>query len=168
MRTLLTTFLLVASVLPAKAQTATTTNICARTEAVQNEILRLLSRNGLGSFDCAAVDATVMAGATGRLDLTGYRLTSLKAGDFDGLDSLGELFLHGNQLTTLPAGVFDDLGSLGFLTLSNNQLTTLPEDLFAGLSSLRNLWLNENQLTTLPEELFDGLDSLRHLLLHGN
>ena len=71
-------------------------------------------------------------------------------------------------MTTLPAGVFDELGSLGLLTLRNNQLTTLPVGIFDGLSSLVNLGLSNNQLMTLPDGIFDGLENLEYLGLGYN
>ena len=103
-----------------------------------------------------------------RLDLNDKSITSLKAGDFDGLSALQAINLTDNQLSTLPVDVFSGLSSLVGLALDNNQLTSLPENLFSGLSSLRNLYLNQNQLTALPENLFSGLSSLEQINLHTN
>ena len=44
-------------------------------------------------------------------------ITTLKAGDFDGLSNLNGLDLQHNQLTTLPAGLFADLTSIETLLL---------------------------------------------------
>ena len=157
MRTLLT--LLALAVLPAKAQTATTTDICDRTPQVRDAILKTLETDY-----CAAVD---LAGVS-NLFLYKKQLTSLKTDDFDGLSSLRSLSLDKNQLTTLPDGVFDGLDNLQRLRLDKNQLTTLPVGVFGELRSLQGLELNENQLTALPEGLFDGLSSLEFLDLTNN
>ena len=148
---------LAGALLPAKAQTA---NICDRTPEVRDEILYKVS-----SSDCAAVN---LASVTETLDLSESGLTSLKAGDFDGLDSLGFLKLSNNQLKTLPVGLFDELGSLWRLDLDNNQLTMLPAGVFDELANLDSLLLSHNQLTTLPKGLFDGLDNLEYLGLQEN
>ena len=95
-------------------------------------------------------------------------ITSLKAGDFDGLTSLTTLSLSNNQLGTLPEGLFEGLTSLTLLDLASNQLDTLPVDIFDGLTSLATLNLWGNLLTTLPEGLFDGLTSLTTLNLGNN
>ena len=64
---------LLAVVLPAQAQT--TTDICDRTPQVRNAIMHML-----GYDDCSAVDLAEL-----NRFLTVEGLTSLKAGDFDGL-----------------------------------------------------------------------------------
>ena len=78
------------------------------------------------------------------LDLNDKSITSLKAGDFNGLSSLRTLYLNDNQLTSLPSNLFSGLITLKDLYLNNNQLTSLPVDLFAGLSSLRQINLHTN------------------------
>ena len=103
-----------------------------------------------------------------RLDLSDKSITSLKAGDFDGLSSLRTLYLNDNQLTSLPSNLFSGLTTLRDLYLNNNQLTSLPVDLFAGLSSLRQINLHTNQLTSLPVGIFSGLSSLTQLFLRNN
>ena len=102
------------------------------------------------------------------LALDSWNITSLKAGDFDGLTSLTTLSLSNNQLGTLPAGIFNGLTSLTSLDLSSNQLSALPADIFDGLTSLATLNLWSNPLNTLPEGLFEGLTSLTTLNLGYN
>ena len=80
--------LIAAPTLPAKAQTATTTNICDRTPVVRDAILWKVQ-----GTNCAAVD---LASVTGKLYLRRAKLTTLPAGVFDGLDNLESLSL-GNQ-----------------------------------------------------------------------
>ena len=93
------------------------------------------------------------------LSLNDKNITSLKTGDFHGLN-LGNLYLENNQLTMLPEDIFDGLPSLVNLQLEGNQLTALPEGVFDELSSLKTLNLTGNQLVTLPEEIFNRLDLL--------
>ena len=102
------------------------------------------------------------------LVLSSKNITSLKAGDFDGLTSLTTLSLYDDQLATLPEGIFDGLTSLTTLSLYDDQLATLPEGIFDGLTSLTTLSLYGNQLATLPAGVFDGLTPLTTLSLWGN
>ena len=102
------------------------------------------------------------------LDLKNKGVSTLKAGDFDGLSALTELRLQENQLTTLPANIFSDLSSLSVIYLNNNQLANLPPTVFTGLTSLTNLYMNVNQLATLPQNVFTGLSSLRQINMHTN
>ncbi|MCY4580012.1 MAG: leucine-rich repeat domain-containing protein, partial [Chloroflexi bacterium] len=58
-------------------------------------------------------------------------ITTLKAGDFDGLSNLNGLDLQHNQLTTLPAGLFADLTSIETLLLDyavDPRLCEQPQD----------------------------------------
>ena len=130
--------------LPVRAEV---TDICDRTPQVRDAIMKMLGYEG-----CAAVDLAEL-----NRFLTVEGLTSLNAGDFNGLTNLRTLNLQGNQLTTLPAGVFDELANLVTLNLQENRLTTLPAGAFDGLGSLKTLRLHNNRLATLPVELFDGV-----------
>lgn len=85
-------------------------------------------------------------------------ITTLQAGDFDGLVNLQVLELISNRLRTLPDSIFEDLTELRFLFLSGNSLTTLPDGI-ASLANLISLALDSNSLTALP----DGIASLTNL-----
>ena len=95
-------------------------------------------------------------------------ITTLKAGDFDGLTALTTLDLAENQLSTLPEGIFDDLTALTLLELHDNHFSTLPADIFDELTKLRELYLYNNHFSTLPAGTFDGLSWLDQLFLQGN
>ena len=127
---------------PAHAQTG----ICGRTAAVQTVILSWI----VGVTDCANVTNAHLVGITDTLDLQFRGITTLAAGDFDGLTALTKLWLASNALTTLPAGVFDDLTSLTMLTLNDNSLATLPAGVFQPLTSLTTLDLHRNTRFFLP------------------
>ena len=152
------------------AQAQTIVNICDRTDAVEAGLLAAISETN----DCAAVTDTMLAGITGTLNLgrsnfdTSITITSLKAGDFDGLTGLTTLAVHNQGLTTLPEGIFNDLTALTDLQLNGNKLTTLPEGIFNDLTALTDLRLGSNNLTTLPEGVFNGLTALATLYLDSN
>ena len=145
------------------APIVTVSPIINRTSQVRDAIVAALP--GVNS----ANDVTKAHLSTIRfIDLRNKGISTLNAGDFDGLTALTELRLHENQLRTFPVNIFSDLSSLRTLYLSNNQLTTLPPGAFNGLTAMTNLYLNNNQLTTLPQNLFSGLSSLRQINLHSN
>ena len=135
---------------PAIAQNSV--SICSRTQQVQTAILAELP----DVSDCALVTSTNLAGIT-MLNLGYQSITTLQAGDFDGLSSLQMLDLGGSQLSTLSGGVFDGLSALGWLDLRHNKLSALPDGVFDGLSNLQVLDLGHNFLSTLPDGVFDGL-----------
>ena len=100
--------------------------ICGRTKAVRDEIVRMIP----GVRHCRDVTDTHLAAISGDvhsnpMNLFRKGLSSLKAGDFDGLTNLRRLRMDRNSLTTLPAGIFDDLKGLMTLDLDYNRLTTL-------------------------------------------
>ena len=143
--------------------------ICGRTKAVRDEIVRKIS----GVSSCANVTDEHLAAIVGNassnnLNLSNKGLSSLKAGDFDGLTNLKRLRLDGNSLTTLPAGIFDDLARLWVLDLDSNQLTTLRPGVFDSLTKLRILYLNDNNLSSLPDGVFKNNLELATLWLHGS
>ena len=88
---------------------AQTTGICDRTQQVQDEILRQLS----AVSDCAAVT---------ELSLEDKSITSLKAGDFDGLTAVWKINLNFNQLGALPANLFSGLTSLTWLEVQERRV----------------------------------------------
>ncbi len=138
--------------------------LCDRTPAVRAAIM------DKGSYvaDCTDFTATHLSDITGDLILENYGLRAVKAGDFDGLTSLGGLNLSHNQLTELPEDLFDDLTSLTWLQLNNNRLTELREDEFSDLTKLERLYLGHNRLTALPGGLIDDNSVLHTLILADN
>ena len=139
-------------------------NICDRTAVVMDAIISRISATN----DCSEVTSTQLAAITGTLNLSSKNISSLKAGDFDGLISLNTLDLSRNDLTALPAGIFDELISLASLLLWNNDFFTLPDDIFDELTSLTKLELDARHLSTLPADIFDELSSLTGLLCWVN
>ena len=139
------------------------TPISERTPQVRDAIVAAVA----GVNSAADVTEAHLAAITS-VFLLRDNITTLKAGDFDGLTALTSLDLSENQLSTLPEGIFDGLAKLRTLQLHNNQLSTLPQDIFDGLTKLRELQLHNNQLSTLSADVFEGLSGLDELFLQGN
>ncbi|MDE0687246.1 MAG: cadherin domain-containing protein [Candidatus Poribacteria bacterium] len=102
------------------------------------------------------------------LNLSEQNITTLKAGDFDGLSSLDSLALYKNRLRSLPADLFSGMSALSRLDLGSNDLSSLPADVFSELSSLSWLSLSFNKLNGLPAGIFSGPSSLNTLNLSYN
>ena len=149
--------------LPSTAE-AQITPVCDRTVQVRDEIVDEVS----GVSACANVTAAHLAAITSLFSLQTEGITSLRAGDFDGLTALTTLNLQGNSLSSLPAGVFENLTALTRLELNHNSLSELPAGVFDELTALTILYLRNNSLSGLPEGVFDGLTALTHLRLENN
>ncbi len=143
--------------------TVVVTPVCDRTPQIRAAIIAAVP----GVTDCADVTETHLA-AIPTLNVSSQGITTLKAGDFDGLTTLITLNLNANRLSTLPAGVFDELTALTTLNLRHNQMMTLPADVFDELTALTNLNLNRNQISELRAEVFDKLTALTVLYLDNN
>ena len=139
------------------------TPVCDRTPQVRDAIVAAVS----GISSCGDVTEAHLS-ATTVLDLQRKGITALKAGDFDGLNSLIRLWLRYNELSTLPVDIFDGLTSLTTLYLNSNKLTSFPSGIFDGLTELRDLHLSDNGLTSLPGGIFGGLTELKLIWLRDN
>ena len=139
------------------------TPVCDRTPQVRDAIVALVP----GVDDCKDVTAAHLS-LIKNLNLSEQNITTLKAGDFDGLSSLDSLALYKNRLRSLPAGLFSDLSALSKLDLGSNDLSSLSADLFSDLSSLSWLSLSFNKLGSLPTGIFSGVSSLNTLNLSYN
>ena len=147
------------------SQLATHKGVCDRTPAVISAITK--AAGFADSGHCEKV-SDPMLDQIGALFMYREGLTSLKAGDFEGLSNLTLLNLELNELAELPKGVFAGLSRLETLTLSRNRLVGLPDGLFAGLTNLRWLNLQNNSIRELPEGLLAGLTKLDELYLANN
>ena len=91
--------------------------VCGRTQLVSDKLVELA-----GADDCASVTASDLAAIT-TLDLDSTGLTSLQAGDFEGLSSLVNLRLRDNALSldSFPGGLFKSLPpSIRYIDVSGN------------------------------------------------
>ena len=139
------------------------TPVCDRTPQVRDAIVSIVP----GVSDCEDVTKSHLALIT-NLNLSDQNITTLKAGDFDGLSSLRILTLYKNTLSSLPVDIFSGLSSLNRMDIGSNQLSSLPVGIFSGLSSLNRLNLSYNSLSSLPADIFSGLSSLGSLSLSSN
>ena len=163
------------------------TPVSDRTPQVRDTIVALVP----GVDSANDVTAAHLALIT-NLNLSDQSITTLKAGDFDGLSSLRSLSLAKNTLSSLPAGIFSGLSAMSSLDLRSNTLSSLPDGVFSGLSSmgrlnlsynsleslsantfsqlsaLTGLDLGNNQLSSLPADIFSGLSSMNWLSLSSN
>ena len=147
------------------SQLAIHKGVCDRTPAVISAITK--AAGFADSGHCERV-SDPMLDQIGALFMYQEGLTSLKAGDFEGLSNLTLLNLELNELAELPKGVFAGLSRLEALTLSRNRLVGLPDGLFAGLTNLRSLNLQNNSIRDLPVGVLAGLTKLDKLYLANN
>ena len=134
------------------------TGVCGRTDEVRDALV-----SASPATACADVTDLHLSDILS-LDLSGQSITSLSAGDFDGLHVLDTLDLSRNGLASLPSGLFDELFLLRVLRLEDNQLTALPLAIFDELYLLEELTLNGNELTALPNGMFDDLSRFKGVL----
>ncbi len=175
---------------PVRSQeTGPTLAVCDRTSQVREAILARLS----GVDDCAEVTAANLRRINGEINLHDKGITSLKSGDFSGMNRLEFLRLSKNGLSTLPAGVFDGLSAVRELSLETNDLTSLPDGAFRGLTgplwikldnnefsafpgaalddlgpNLTGLYLGYNDIASLPADAFEDFEQLRTINLENN
>ncbi len=139
------------------------TPVSDRTQQVRDTIVALVpgvdSANDVTSAHLALINS---------LNLSDQSITTLKAGDFDGLSSLRSLSLAKNTLRTLPADIFSGLPALVQLDLGSNQLSSLPANIFSGLSAMTRLNLSYNNLDSLSENIFSEMSALTGLDLGNN
>ena len=141
-------------------------NFIHRTPQVRDAIVAAVpgvsSANNVTAAHLAAITSLDIPGRVGN------RITSLKAGDFDGLTALINLNLEFNNLRSLPSGIFDELTALETLILRGNRFTSLPSGIFDELTALKTLLLEYNALRSLPSDIFDELTALERLDLNNN
>ena len=146
------------------ASGADTVNLCTRTLAVANEIIRHLNDsdvlsgvsptpNPLSLSPCTSPNDTrsvsitnltnlVVTSPTNTFNLSpdrtrpeSDRLTVLDWDDFAYLTNVSHIDLGGNELETLPIRLFQGL-PLRWLDISNNNITSLHPDTFAGVAAV--------------------------------
>ena len=136
--------------------------ISSRTPAVRDAIV--FASDLSTADDITALHLANIAG----LDLYSESISSLSAGDFNGLAGLKTLDLSYNYLRSVPSGIFDDLVALQELQLEYNLLTNLPAGVFENTPKLRRLHLQYNELMSLQSDIFHNTPELRHLNLSSN
>ena len=164
----------------ARSLTGTATvNLCTRTLAVANEIIRLLKDDTFADGVAGPVpaDITSLSDCTAATDTQSVTINNLR--DYAATTQANPLNLSPGRsdpasarLTSLDLNDFAYLPNAAHFNLSGNSLTTLPPRIFQGIL-LRWLDLSDNALTTLPADLFAGIGTVtatsgNMLLLNGN
>ncbi|XP_078606371.1 uncharacterized protein LOC144879032 isoform X2 [Branchiostoma floridae x Branchiostoma japonicum] len=91
------------------------------------------------------------------LCLNNNQIDVIRSLTFVGLPNLETLYLQNNNIGVVEPGSFQDLQELNTLNLAHNKLTTLHRDTFATSYTLNVLLLEHNQITTLSYDIFDSL-----------
>ena len=165
--------------IPSQQTTITDTDLCTRTQLVQEAILSKIA----STDSCEDATKALLAGITGVLDLSNTGLGSLRVGDLTGLSGVTRLAIGGDQATDndtadsnelgiLRSGVFNDLSAVITLVIRNlRNLTTIESGAFSGLTSVKILAMSGNGITNagLPDDVFMPLaETLTRLDLQNN
>ena len=127
-----------------------------RTQQVRDAIVATARVNSIDNVTAAHLAAITT------LDIRQKSITSLKAGDFNGLTSLTALYLDFNSISDISA--LDDLTSLTTLSLQNNSISDISA--LDDLTSLTTLSLQNNSISDIST--LDDLTSLTDLYLSSN
>ena len=158
-----------------RGQTGTqTVNLCTRTLAVANEIIRLLKDDTFadGVTGPVPADITGLGTCTSSTDTQLVSIDNLR--DYAATTASNTLNLSPDRtspasakLTTLDWHDFAYLVNASHIDLSGNALTSVPPRLFQGVR-LRWLDLSYNELVSLPADLFAGLGAIPGTARTGN
>ena len=146
-------------------------SICHRTEqvrmAIQKEVsvLRLVSGKE-GEVRCYAIRPSELRQIE-YLQIVEKDITTMKRGDFAGLDALKILDLEGNRITKLDASVFSDLNALQYLILARNPLTAIGLELVP-LPNLKHVDFSACKLSSVSAKAFSSNHKLEAVFLAGN
>ena len=142
---------------------ADTVNLCLRTLAVANEIIRHLNDSEVMTGVSPTPVPTTLMPCTSASDTRSATLTQLEnlvvTSPTNPINlTPGRTFPESERLTQLHADDFAYLTSANHFDLSNNNIESLPPRLFHGVP-LRYLDLSHNKLTSLHADLFAGIAS---------
>jgi hypothetical protein len=170
-------------------------SVCGRTEqvrvAIQKEVDIQRFRSGAaGAVRCDTIKDYELKNIE-YLQIIEKDITSLKPGDFEGLEGLKMLNLEGNRLESLDWSTLKGLTNLENLVVARNPLKTLKNELralphlkrfdcsgcelseispdaFGDNLELESVFLGNNLLDHLPDRVFQNNNYLRILDLSGN
>ena len=149
-------------------------NLCTRTPAVANEIIRLLKDDTFadGVTGPVPADVTSLGVCTSSADTENVSVDNLR--DYAATTAANPLNLRPDRtdpaspkLTSLSWHDFAYLVNARHIDLSGNALESVPPRLFQGVP-LGWLDLSNNELTTLPADLFAGLANIPSTAQTGN
>ena len=151
-----------------------TVNLCTRTTAVANEIIRLLKDDtfAVGVTGPVPSDITNLGTCTSSTDTQNVSIDNLR--DYAATTAANPLNLSPGRtdpasakLTALGRNDFAYLVNASHIDLSGNAFTTLPPRLFQGIR-LRWLDASNNELVSLPADLFAGIGTIPITARTGN
>lgn len=102
------------------------------------------------------------------LNMSGNKLTTMKADMFRALTGLKKLYIMKSGVKDIEIDTFRDLDTLEELNLSNNLISNLRENVFADLLLLATMNLSGNKLKNIRKEMFFGLNETKILNLSRN
>ncbi|XP_025098275.1 adhesion G-protein coupled receptor G6-like isoform X3 [Pomacea canaliculata] len=105
------------------------------------------------------------------LDLSYNHITTVKKGDFSGLEGLQILRLRRNKISSIDRGVFENLYSLQEIDLSGNQLVHILSAWFQHLPSIKLINVSNNQIRIIEKKAFLTLPASQYPVtvdLEGN
>ena len=91
------------------------------------------------------------------LSLNNNKLTLIRKGMFQGLESLEELYLQFNDITRIEDAAFSMLRNLTYLGLYGNKLTHIRAATFEGMSELVEVGLGRNEISNIEPGSFTNL-----------
>lgn len=91
-------------------------------------------------------------------------ITSLKKGDFAGMNGLCSLTISYSSVQFIPDGTFSDLTILSYLSLADNNIQRLGTDTFKGLTKLQTLDISGNRCQ-LDKNIFTHILNIQELNL---
>ncbi|KAI8487765.1 hypothetical protein Bbelb_345030 [Branchiostoma belcheri] len=102
------------------------------------------------------------------LVLQHQNITSIRVGDFRGLQFLETLRICDSHIVTIQPGCFEGLPRVQQIDLSRNSIKRLEAKTFKGLEKLRTLNLGYNEIHHIDNAAFAGFDELSVLILTNN
>ena len=145
--------------LPPPPEVSSTENICDRSPAAQQALLRNLKISS-----CKAVTTEELYRITGNIQPTFG--TSPRAGDFLGLVNVTHVEIHITEEAgpaEIPANAFYGMERLKTLAISVESETTFKDGAFQGLPSLTTLGIGTTAPTTMETGSLSGMPSLEKL-----
>ncbi|XP_013857930.1 leucine-rich repeat transmembrane neuronal protein 4 [Austrofundulus limnaeus] len=109
-----------------------------------------------------------LSGGCEGLSLRYNSLSSLRAGQFGGLNHLIWLYLDHNYIASVDGMAFQGIRRLRELIISSNKITMLHNTTFHPVPNLRSLDLSYNKLQALQPGQFQGLRKLVTLHIRSN
>ena len=146
-------------------------SICDRTEqirlAIQKEVAFQRFTYGVsGDVRCNAIRTSELKEIRS-LQIVDKEISSLKPGDFSGLENLKVLNLEGNNINRLDSATLKDLINLESLILAHNAINSLGRELSV-LNNLKHVDFSGCRISTIVGDTFSANQKLETVFLPDN